>query len=60
MQGDFVGVLIDNTSASNIWIAERLGMGHDRSVSRLIKQGKYDDAIQKQCKLLEKMLPCED
>ncbi len=46
-------------SASNIWVAERLGMGHDRSVSRLIKQGKDDDAIQKQCKSLEKMLSCE-
>ena len=49
-----------HTSASNIWIAERLGMGHDRSVSRLIKRGKDDDTIQKQCKALEKMLRCED
>lgn len=49
-----------HTSASNLWIAERLGMGHDRSVSRLIKQGKDDETIQQQCKELEKMLPCED
>ncbi len=48
------------TSVSNIWIAERLGMGHDRSVSRLMKQGKTDETTQKQCKQLEKMLQCED
>jgi hypothetical protein len=48
-----------HTSVSNIWIAERLGMGHDRPVSRLIKQGKTDETTQKQCKELEKMLQCE-
>ena len=49
-----------HTSASNIWIAERLGMGHDRSVSRLIKQGKDNETISQRCKELEKMLQCED
>lgn len=49
-----------HTRASNIWIAVRLGMGRDRTVSRLLKQGKDDETIQKQCKNLEKMLPCED
>jgi hypothetical protein len=49
-----------HTSASNIWIAERLGMGHDRSVSRLVKQGKDNETIEQQCKELEKMLQCED
>jgi len=34
-------------SVSNIWIAGRLGKGHDRSVSRLIKQGKTDETTQK-------------
>lgn len=48
------------TSVSNLWIAERLEMGHDKSVRRLIKQGKADETIQKQCKELEKMLRCED
>jgi hypothetical protein len=33
-----IAVLIKRqTSARNIWIAKRLGMGHDRSVSRLMK-----------------------
>ena len=49
-----------HTSASNIWTAERLGMGHDRSVSRLIKQGKDNETISQRCKELEKMLKCED
>jgi putative transposase len=49
-----------HTSVSNFWIAERLGMGHDRSVSRLIKQGKADETIRNQSKELEGMLPCED
>ena len=36
-----IAILIKrHTSASNIWIAKRLGMGHDRSVSRLMKQEK--------------------
>lgn len=49
-----------HTSVTNFWIAERLGMGHAHFVSQLIKQGKDDEAIQKQCKALEKMLPCQD
>jgi len=49
-----------HTSVSNLWMAERLGMGHDRSVSRLIKHGKSDETIQKLCQKLRKMLPCED
>jgi hypothetical protein len=32
-------------------------MGHDRSVSKLIKQGKNHEIIQERCKELEKMLP---
>lgn len=47
------------TSVSNFWIAERLGMGHDRSVSKLIKQGKEDETLQKRCQELEKMLQYE-
>ena len=49
-----------HTSVSNKWLAQRLGMGHDRSVSRLIKQGKDHDAIQQRRQELSKMLPCED
>jgi hypothetical protein len=64
-QGDLNKVAIAttikrHTSVSNLWIAERLGMGHDRSVSRLIKQGKSDEIIEKLCQKLRKMLPCED
>lgn len=33
-------------------------MGIGRFLSRLIKQGKDDETIQKQCKALEKTLPC--
>jgi hypothetical protein len=52
-----ISILIPHhASAGNLWIAERLGMGHDQSVSRLIKQGK--DAILRQCKQREKMFPC--
>jgi hypothetical protein len=32
-------------------------MGHDRSVSKLIKQGKNHEITQERCKELEKMLP---
>jgi hypothetical protein len=52
-------VIKQQTNVSNIWIAARLGMGHDRSVSRLVKNGKENDEIIKLCKKLEKKLPCE-
>jgi len=56
-----IAILIKrHTSASNIWTAKRLGMGHDRSVSRLIKQGKDNETISQRWKELEKMLKCED
>lgn len=48
------------TSVSNLWLAQRLGMGHDRSVSRLIRQGADNDAVTKWCRELVEMLPCED
>ena len=50
--------VITEVRTSNIWIAERLGIGHDRSVSMLIKQGKNHEIIQERCKELEKILPC--
>lgn len=53
-------IIKTRTNASNVWISQRLGMGHDRSVSRLIKQAKGQSQIQKLCKEIEKMLPCED
>ncbi|PAW60031.1 MAG: hypothetical protein B9S37_11185 [Verrucomicrobiia bacterium Tous-C3TDCM] len=49
-----------HTNVSNIWIASRLHMGHDRSVSRLVSQGKSNKEIQKLCAELQEMLPCED
>lgn len=53
-------MLKNQTAVSNRWIAERLGMGHDRSVSRLIRQGKENRKIVRMCRELERMLPCED
>jgi len=47
-------------SAGNEWLAIRLEMGHNRSVSRLIRQGNNDDEIKKLCAKLTKFLPCED
>jgi REP element-mobilizing transposase RayT len=49
-----------HTSVCNEWLAARLEMGHNRSVSRLIRQGAADANIQKICANLMKMLPCED
>jgi hypothetical protein len=39
-----------NRCGRNLWFAERLGMGHDSSVSRFIKQGKDDEIIRQQYK----------
>ncbi len=47
------------TAVSNHWIAERLGMGHNRSVSRLIRKGNENREIVKLSRKLEKMLRCE-
>jgi hypothetical protein len=49
-----------HTSVGNEWLAIRLAMGHNRSVSRLIRQGNNDDKIKKLCAKLTKLLPCED
>ena len=48
------------TTAGNPWLAGRLAMGHNRSVSRLIRQGAKRKDIAKLLKQLAKMLPCED
>jgi len=48
------------TSVSNEWLAARLEMGHNRSVSRLIRQAHENAEVKKLCKKLAKMLPCED
>jgi len=53
-------VVRTHTSVGNEWLAQRLEMGHDRSLSRLIRQGKENPEVQKLCSKLEKMLPCED
>ena len=53
-------VVKSNTSVSNEWISQRLEMGHNRSVSRLIRQGNESPKIKKLCSKLLKMLPCED
>jgi putative transposase len=48
------------TCVSNEWLARRLDMGHNRSMSRLIRQGKDHHEVLKLRSQLEKMLPCED
>ena len=40
-------VVKSHTSVGNEWLAVRLEMGHNRSVSRLIRQGNNDDKIKK-------------
>jgi len=49
-----------HTIVGNEWLAVRLEMGHNRSVSRLIRQGSDADKIKKLCAKLIKVLPCED
>ena len=53
-------VLKAHTSVGNEWLAQRLDMGHNRSVSRLIRQGNDSKEIRKLCSEFSKMLPCED
>ena len=53
-------VLKAHTSIDNEWISQRLEMGHNRSVSRLIRQGNENPEIKRLCSELLKMLPCED
>lgn len=48
------------TCVSNEWLAGCLKMGHNRPVSRLIRQGKDQHEVQQLCRQLAKMLPCED
>lgn len=49
-----------DTSDSNLWIAEWLGMGHDQSVSRTIKSGNDNKIIQQQGSELDQMSLCHD
>ena len=56
-----IAILVKTTtSVGNQWVADRLEMGHNRSVSRLIREGKQDPEIKKLCRKFKKMLPCED
>ena len=49
-----------HTAMNNEWVAKRLDMGHDKSVSRLIRQGRDQREVGKCLRSLEQMLPCED
>ena len=49
-----------HTYVSNEWLAQRLEMGRNRTVSRLIRQGNDDPEVMKLCSKLKRMLPCED
>ncbi len=53
-------LLRTHTAMRNEWIAKRLEMGHDRSVSRLIRQGAEANEVRKYLQSLGQMLPCED
>ena len=53
-------VIKKRTHVTNQWIATKLDMGHDRSVSRLIRKAQTETPIKKMSKQLEKMLQCED
>jgi hypothetical protein len=53
-------VLKAHTSVDNEWISQRLAMGHNRSVRRLIRQGNDNPEIKRLCSKLLRMLPCED
>jgi len=52
-------LLKEQTNVSNQWITERLQMGHNRSVSRLVREGMKNKEIRKLKSELEKMLPRE-
>jgi putative transposase len=53
-------VVKEHTSVSNEWLAQRLEMGHNRSVSRLIRQGNENLEVMKLCSKLKRKLPSED
>ena len=48
------------TGIGNEWIWQRLEMGNNRSVSRLIRQVNDNPEIIRLCSKLLRMLPCED
>lgn len=49
-----------HTCVDNVWISQRMAMGHNRSVSRLIRQGNDNPEIKRLYSKLLKMLPWED
>lgn len=53
-------LLRERTAVGNAWVAKRLDMGHDRSVSRLIRHGADLGEVRKCLRHLKQMLPCED
>ena len=48
------------TCVGNEWLSARLEMGHNRSVSRLIRHGGELPEVRKSIRILQEMLPCED
>jgi len=52
-------LLKSHTSVGNQWLAERLQIGHKRSLSRLIRHGSGNWKIKAMVKELRRMLPCE-
>jgi len=52
-------LLRQRTTVGNSWIAERLGMGHPGSVSRLVTAAAKDPAKIRKLGKLGKMLKCD-
>lgn len=49
-----------HTAAGNRWVAQRLGMGHESSVSRAVRRVREHSALRKQAGKLERMLHFKD
>jgi hypothetical protein len=62
-KGDLAKVLVaallrTRTAVGNCWIAERLSMGHPRSVSRLLVAAGMDAGHESKLKKLIKLIKC--
>ncbi len=55
-KGGIAAVIRERTGVSNRWIAERLGMGHESSVTREVKRAREDTAGKKLVKSLKASL----
>ncbi len=47
--------IMNDSRVSHLWVAVRFSIGHDLVVIRSLKQGKFNEAIQKKCEELREM-----